>query len=136
MESSENLFDYYDNEVPASRLRLKNIFNSINEDWPRLNGRNLELYYDYIKDKVTFPFLAEWTQVLEPGVTEVIDIEVNGIEDPDITADLDLHGLVCSVTTGDFLFKIPLSEVVIKSYESSYNLIEDYCIWYWESKSV
>lgn len=128
---------YYDKHIEEAKLRMAPVFGiDKDEEWPQIKGKYLEMAYDHIIANVSFPFAAEFAMPdREKGGEQIIDVTVLEMMDPDETDELDKYGLVCGVNDGQHQFKVPLSEIVIKQGDPNFNLIEDYCIWYWEVKT-
>ncbi len=125
---------YYDLENQA-RKRLAAVFGTDpQEDLPPVNLRNLEIYHDYVKSKINFPFFGVFT-MMDGERTVYIDVEAVSIMDPDETPDLDQFGLICEVKYEGQTGKMPMAEIVINQEDPNYDYIEDYCIWFWESMS-
>ncbi|MDH4199631.1 MAG: hypothetical protein OEV66_04545 [Spirochaetia bacterium] len=128
---------FYDREIRAAKERLNPVFGmSPEEDWPEINGQNMEIIFDHLISAASFPFPAEFSMPdPEKGGETITDIMVENILDPDSTEAIDSYGLICDAHDEKGSFKVPLSEIVIKQDDPNYHLIEDYCIWYWEVKS-
>lgn len=128
---------YYDREIREAKERLNPVLGlDPDDDWPDINGQNLEIIYDHLLATVSFPFNAEFAMPNpEQGGEIILEIEIDGIQDPDLTDDILKHGLICQALNQGEPFKVPLAEIVIKQDDPNYHHIEDYCIWYWEVKS-
>jgi len=138
-EETQEREHFYDKEEKAAAVRLRAVFG-LEEDAPLLglNGRSLELLYDHLLNQVTFPFRGEY-KLGEGPQAEIADAIVDGLMEFDETPDLLLHGLVClaRINTEDGMqgMKVPLAEIVISQEDPSYDLVEDYCIWFWDQYS-
>ena len=129
---------FYDREIRDAKERMNPIFGlTSEEEWPDINGQNLEIIFDHLISTVSFPFKAEFAMPdPDKGGESITIIEVYNIIDPDTTDDLDAYGLVCEASDERGHFKVPLSEIVIHQDDPNYHLVEDYCIWYWEVKQA
>ncbi|MES0490416.1 MAG: calcium-binding protein [Leptospirales bacterium] len=125
---------FYDIEIAGSMERLSKLFQTKGE-FPPVNAATLEAMYDYLTQKVKFPFQGEIAALDEnPPGRQIVNVTVNGVFDPDDTDELNRYGLVCEVFNGKETFHMPLSEIVIKQEDASFQFVEDYCVWYWEVK--
>jgi hypothetical protein len=123
---------YYDLEQQAKK-RLAAVFDvDADGDLPPVNMRTLEVYYDYVKSKIQYPFRGVFT--MQNGeATVYIDVEAISIMDTDETPELDKYGLICEVKYEGQIGKMPIAEIVINQEDPNYDYIEDYCIWFWEN---
>jgi len=125
---------FYDVEISGSMKRMSELFQTQGE-FPPVNGATIEVIYDYLTQKVKFPFQGEMAVPDEtPPGQQIVNVTVNGVFDPDITEELNRYGLVCEVFNGKETFNMPLAEIVIKQEDPSFEFVEDYCVWYWEVK--
>lgn len=126
---------YYDLEELALE-RVAKIFQvESKDDLPDVKPRYLEIYYDYLIHQVKFPFQGTFALKKDQDAPEEYkQVEALEILDPDETPDLDRWGLICHVHMDEQLVKIPLAEIVINQGDKNYDLVEDYCIWFWHTK--
>jgi hypothetical protein len=129
---------FYDREIIEARERMAPIFGITTDDnWPDINHQSMEILYDHLISNVSFPFKAEFSMPdPEKGGEAITDIYVDNIVDPDLIDETEAYGLICEAREEKGGFKVPLSEIVIKQDDPNFNLIEDYCIWYWEMKNT
>ena len=129
---------YYDSEIDDARRRLMPVFGlTEEEDFPPVKANYLEMIYDDIVNKISFPFQAEHAVHFQDSPEqEIRDIEIHEIIDPDNDEFPPGHGLWCkgfgNNPGGREPITLPLAEVVIKQDDPNYHWIEDYCIWFWE----
>lgn len=124
---------YYELEEEALERVAKIFQMGEGEDPPAVNARTLETYYDYLRNNIRFPFFGVFSEQREQN-SVYHPVEVLAIMDPDESEELDKYGLLTEVLIEGQKAKMPLAEIVINQGDPNYDLVEDYCVWYWSER--
>lgn len=120
--------------MDAWEKRLSDMFGDFihkkvacDDDLPVVTDETLEIYLDYLKKQLVFPFSANYEResgFLSTKTTVVQVIGINELID-------DFYGLICSVKINGKNSSIPMGELEVNSTDSNFNLIGDYNTWFW-----
>jgi len=101
------------------------------EEIPGVLKKTLKIYHSYLNKNLSFPFNAEYSKETSPLEDTYYDIKVTSLFKPEECPDLEFYGLFCKGKQGRRKIEIPLAEVKVKEEGKNRQLIEDYCIWFW-----
>ena len=92
---------------------------------PPVSRQTLRKYHTYLKANVEFPFTAE-IEDIDDAITISSLFKLN--ECPDLT----FYGLFVRGKQGRRIIEIPIAEIEeVKEEGTNKQLIEDYCMWFW-----
>lgn len=111
--------------------RVQQIFGlAEDEELPDVDLETLEVYYHHLKRHLSFPFAATYTEGVGPLKDETYSITVTGLEDFEMIDEF--YGLVCEGREGRRKIVVPLAIVEVTDEQSkNYQLVDDYCFWFW-----
>lgn len=133
-ENEDEINSYYDLEKLALK-RVAQIFGVGDEsELPKINNNSLETFYDYLRKQVNYPFYGVFQEVAGEN-SEFHNVTVFDLIDPDLIDESEKYGLICDVELKGERVKMPLAEIVINQGDPNYDLIEDYCIWFWNIRN-
>ncbi len=101
---------------------------------PTVDNRSLEIFYDYLLQRVQFPYYGVFAQDNEQRQQEYYPVVVKALIDPDESEELEKYGILAFVIWNDQEVKMPVAEIVINQGDPNYDVVEDYCTWYWDHK--
>jgi len=118
--------------VEESERRIAEIFGiEEGEELPDVTEETLEIYYLHLIENLSFPFDAEYSVETAPLKDTYYDIKVTGLLEPEECVDLGFYGLFCKGRRGRRKIEIPLAEIEVKQEGRNKQLVEDYCLWFW-----
>lgn len=128
---------YYEMELESFKRIIQLFKVETREDIPLVKPWSLEVFYDHLIHKVNFPFYGVYGEQ-QPGQQEAIyhNVQVNSIQDPDSTEDLDKFGLLCNIVINEKEAMMPLAEIVINQGDPNFTFVEDYAVWYWDHREI
>jgi len=115
-------------------LRVREIVGWDDEenDLPDVSEETLELYYDYLREHLTFPFEGGYSRETGPLEFTDYDLRVTGLLDLDEHDDLEFYGLMCEGRQGRRHVVVPLAEVEVEDEDGpNAQLVSDYRYWFW-----
>lgn len=110
--------------------RVRMVFGLTSDDYlPRVSEESLEVYYDYLEERLRFPFDARYEETDSFPQSFGMAITVTGLgSDMDWKED---EGLRCEVQTTEGETSLPLTELTLRrSSGQNYRLIADYTAWF------
>lgn len=111
--------------------RIKMIMGLTSDDpIPDVEEETLLTYQQYLIENLGFPFDAEYHEETADGF--IADhIQVLRLLDPEEFDCDECYGLFCEASMGRRQATIPLYEVQVKKKDANYQLLSDYCYWFW-----
>ena len=103
---------------------------------PRVDEDTLLDYYRYLKDALSFPFVAQVCQDTGLVGKQVLDgrrhtITVLGLLNPARRRSETSAGLLCIGRKGGLVLEVPLAELEVEADDRNHRLLEDYWYWFW-----
>jgi hypothetical protein len=98
---------------------------------PRLDDDTLYQYYSFLAENLQFPFHVSYPQSAPPFAKVEYHATVLEVLDPRKYASDDLSGIFCKTKKGKFEVNLPLVELDVPQDNPNYQLIDDYCHWFW-----
>ena len=106
--------------------RIRMVFGlTSNDTLPDVDDQTLEAYYEYLLNRLVFPFTAEYGQ----GYRRPKRVEVIGLGDPDEPMIDDVYDILCVTRMEGRMATLPLGELGDAKGKPNRELIEDYCYW-------
>ncbi len=129
MDDEEFYDDFDDDDIAAAEERIRKILGRPMEaELPAVSSATLKAYHTFLKKNLSFPFKALYYDENEDkerkiSVTELLDFA----KSPDETT-----GLLCGCAKGREKVVIPLAEIEPEESDPNFQMVDDYCFWYWE----
>ena len=98
---------------------------------PGVSEKASKTYHSHLINHLSFPFDADYSVEKGPLEDTYYDIKVNGLLKPEESPDLEYYGLFCQGRKGRRKVEIPLAEITVKQEGRNKQLVEDYCMWFW-----
>lgn len=118
-----------DKEVAETERRLRKIFEiQDDEEIPTVSDQTLKTYYDYLKKGLSLPASAmhydeEKDKEFKVAINKLIEYTDESEE---------ALGILCECVKGKAKVVLPLAEIETSEKDRNFQLIDDYCFWYWE----
>jgi uncharacterized protein YodC (DUF2158 family) len=115
--------------------RVRMVFDlTSNDSLPDVDYETLETYHEYLLERLSFPFDAEYTSETGPFSSRTIQVKVTGLGDPDEPMIEDMYGILCEARHERRKVTLPLGELEVKRGKPNRQLIKDYCYWFWNHR--
>jgi hypothetical protein len=117
-------------QLPEQRIRA--VFaQSGNGALPRVSQWALSAYYEYLVERLSFPFAGRYWEEVNPleGVNHVVTVEA--LVSPQKRRPDVFTGLLCLARLGGQAIELPLAELELGSGTANARLVEDYWYWLW-----
>jgi hypothetical protein len=125
-------------QVPAVRSpgadRAKRIVSALGlttGDWPKVNRDTLARYYAYLAASMSLPFSASYPQPTNAQEETEFRCTVLELLDPAHHLGDEWDGVFCKTRKGNFDVNLPLMELNVPNDSPNFDMIEDYCRWFW-----
>ena len=120
--------DSYWEQSVSNILCLNSNNNEV--DLPHVTDTTLEMYFNYLKTNLVFPFEGTYHQEVGPFSMKEIHVKI---------AKLSKHyddfcGLICEAKEGRKKLYIPMAELNVSQNNPNFNLVDDYTNWFWNYK--
>ncbi|NUQ62300.1 MAG: hypothetical protein HUU20_07415 [Pirellulales bacterium] len=110
--------------------RVRMVFGLTSDDFlPRVSEESLEIYYDYLEERLTFPFDARDEAREGSFRSRMRAVTVTGLgSDTDLDQE---EGVLCKVRTTEGEAVLPLADLrVLRSAGHNHKLADDYTAWF------
>jgi hypothetical protein len=113
--------------------RIRMVFGlTSNDPLPDVDDETPESYHQHLSENLSFPFEAEHTSETGPFSSRTIQVKVIGLGDPDDELMIDeMYGILCEARHERRVVTLPLGELEVKKGKPSWQLVKDYCYWFW-----
>ena len=98
---------------------------------PDVQTKWLRRYYEYLNERLSLPFRAEYAEDLVGFRQRISTVTVESLIPPDDNGRNEQHGLLCRVRRGGQPLVVPLADVELADHSSNSRLIDDYWYWFW-----
>ncbi len=110
--------------------RIRAVFELTSDDpLPEADDESLVAYYNYLANKLLFPFGAKYSFETGPFQSKTLSITVPGLFDPDDFPG-DEYGLFCQARRERRRIELPLTEVEVGKGSPNRRLVADYSCWF------
>ena len=115
--------------------RIRAVFGLTSDDpLPTADDESLLAYYEYLSANLSFPFEAHYSTETGLFSSHTSHVTVVSLDDSDEPWVDDLHGLFCSARQDGRPVDLPLADLEVKEGKPHWQLIADYCYWFWNSR--
>lgn len=98
---------------------------------PDVETKWLRRYYDYLTDRLTLPFEADYAEDIA-GYRQIVSrITVLELVHPDDHGRHGEQGLLCRARRGEEIVEVPLADVELVENSENSRLLDDYWYWFW-----
>jgi len=116
---------------PDQRDRIIEALGPLAECPPGIDEQTLSRYHTYLSANLSLPFTAWYPEPTTP-LEEVLHLcTVLELLDPTKYICDEFEGISCMTRKGKFAVNLPLVELRVPENSPNYQLIEDYCHWFW-----
>lgn len=98
---------------------------------PEVTPQWLQRYYEYLRPRLVFPFLASCPNETEGGGLSFTSVHIVSLLDPSASADTSRTGLLCAALREGETVPVPLVDVEVAEDGRNFTLIDDYWYWFW-----
>lgn len=110
--------------------RVRMVFGLTSDDFlPRVSHKSLEVYYDYLKERLSFPFEARYEEI-----EDFLRVRTHVVTVTELDSDLEWdeeEGILCEVRTAAGEDTMPLKDLTPRrSSGANYQLVQDYTAWF------
>lgn len=96
-----------------------------------LDDDTLQRYYGHLSESLSFPFTAHYPHPTSPGEEVLCQCTVLGLLDPSTCVGDEIDGIFCKTQKAEFEVNLPLVELEVSKDSRNFQMIEDYCHWFW-----
>jgi uncharacterized protein YodC (DUF2158 family) len=111
--------------------RARMVFGLTSDDLPpRPDQETLETYYDYLDEKLSFPFEARYREedsFFDPSPARRLTVVALGSEPADLDED---DGIFCEIETAEGEHVLPLANLELHRSDPNRQLVDDYVAWF------
>lgn len=116
----------------ADRIgRIQAALGPATDGSPKVNADTLARYYAYLSANMSPPFAAYYPQPRNPQEKSQFRCIVLELLDPAQHLGDEFDGIFCRIRKGTFDVNLPLIELDVPRESPDFQLIEDYCYWFW-----
>jgi hypothetical protein len=111
--------------------RIIEALGALDEHLPNVDEESLSRYYNYLSERMSFPFTAHYPK---PTTSlEEVQYRCTVLELLDPTQDIYdyFDGIFCKTRKGKYEINLPLIELVLPGDSPNLQFIEDYWHWFW-----
>ena len=98
---------------------------------PKVDEVTLARYYDYLCEKLGFPFVARYPEPMNSREEREYRCTAVELIDPTTGVGDAFDGIFCKVRKGKYEIILPLIELELRPEDPNYELVEDYWYWFW-----
>ena len=95
---------------------------------PRVHPVTLRTYYEFLRARLTMPFVADYCPANEPVIC---GLTVVGLLTPKTSAGDVSRGLFCLARDPECVARLPLVDLEVPEDDPNFQLVEDYWYWAW-----
>jgi len=118
-------------ENPSRKSRILAALGLNRGGLSQFDEENLARYFEYLSRELSFPFQAHYPQPRTPAERDEYACTVLGLLDPRKYASDEFSGIYCKTEKGGFEVNLPLLELEVPEDGPNFQLVEDYCHWFW-----
>jgi hypothetical protein len=111
--------------------RIRAAFGLTSGDLPRVDQDTLAQYQAYLAVNMALPFTAYYPQPASAQEKSQFRCTVREVLDPTRYLGDEFDGIFCKTRKGKFEVNLPLIELQIPRDSPAFQLVEDYCYWFW-----
>ena len=100
-------------------------------DLPLVDEDTLFRYYEYLSEKLSFPFTAHYPDPKTPLEEDQFECTVLELLDPSKLIGDPFDGIFCKTRKAAFDANLPLLELEISLDDPNSQMVEDYWYWFW-----
>jgi hypothetical protein len=113
------------------RQRILAVLAEPGGEIPKVNEKTLLQYYEFLLDRLTFPYPARYPHSAVRWQEIANDFLVFGLLDPSHRLGGGYDGIFCKTKNGNYEVHLPLIELEAPHDHPNYQLLEDYWYWFW-----
>lgn len=98
---------------------------------PRVDDEPLSRYYQYLSERLCFPFFAHFPKPTTSQEDEEFRCTVLQLLDPTKHLGDGFDGVFCKTSKGKYEINLPLIDLEVPDDSPNFQFIEDYWYWFW-----
>jgi hypothetical protein len=117
--------------VVGQRDRIIAVLGLTDHGVPRVGEKTLARYHKYLSANLSLPFVAYYPEPTNAQERTQFRCNVVELLDPAEWLGDEFDGLFCKTRKGKFEVNLPLVELHLPEDDPNFQLIDDYCYWFW-----
>jgi len=121
-------------ESPPENRRKQRILAALGTDGdhlPLVDDETLLRYFEYLSESMSFPCTAHYPEPTTPLEEVQYECSVLELLDPSQYVSDPFDGIFCKTWKAGFEVNLPLVELEVSQESPDFQMIEDYCYWFW-----
>ena len=98
---------------------------------PRVDEELLSRYYEYLMERLCFPFIAHFPKPMNPEEENEFRCTVLELLDPAKHLGDEIDGIFSKTAKGMYELNLPLIDLYLPEDSFAFQLIDDYWYWFW-----
>jgi hypothetical protein len=118
-------------EANRQEARIRSALGLAEGPLPAVDRRGLAKYYEYLANRLAFPFEARSADEHGSPHSATVVLAVRALLNPADHPVDEYTGLLCRAIQDDEEREVPLLDLEVDDAQPNYQLLEDYWYWVW-----